>query len=68
MLNADLFSYYLDFKYQLLYNQNRHCPAGEIVRKSPDCFNTLIIKRYQSQISHLFYFIKNDSAISYIGN
>jgi hypothetical protein len=27
-----------------------------------------IIKRHQSQISHLFYFIKNDSAISYIGN
>jgi hypothetical protein len=27
---------------------------------------SLIIKRYQNQISNLFYFIKNDSAISYI--
>jgi hypothetical protein len=48
-------------KYQLLHNQNRHCPVGEIVRKKSGLL--LIIKRYESQISHLFYFMKNDSAI-----
>jgi hypothetical protein len=56
MLNVDLFSYYPNLNGNFCIIKI-YSPVGEIVRKKIRIalFSTLIIKRYQSQISHLFY-------------